>query len=141
MDHVAIMRPSWKLIPKILSGTKTIESRWYLTRRAPWNGISRGDRVFFKDSGKPVVAAADVERVAQCTIESLIDAKDIVNRYGKAICLVNDDPATWQRLPRYAILIHLAQPRRLAAPFMINKHGFGSATAWITVPSIDAIRL
>lgn len=52
MHHVAIMKPSWKLIPKILSGEKTIESRWYQTRRAPWNGIAAGDVVYFKDSGE-----------------------------------------------------------------------------------------
>jgi len=43
MDHVAIMTPSWKLIPKILDGKKTIESCWYQTRRAPWGKIAIGD--------------------------------------------------------------------------------------------------
>ncbi|MEI7477466.1 MAG: hypothetical protein WCJ81_02865 [bacterium] len=39
MDHVAIMKKSRKLIPKIVSGEKTIESRWYQTKRAPWNTV------------------------------------------------------------------------------------------------------
>jgi len=42
MDHVAIMKRSWGLIPKILSGEKTIESRWYKKRIPPWNRISKG---------------------------------------------------------------------------------------------------
>lgn len=51
MHHIAIMNGPWNLIPKILSGEKTIESRWYRTRRAPWGGIRAGDTVYFKDSG------------------------------------------------------------------------------------------
>lgn len=31
MEHVAIMRKSWGLTDKILSGQKKIESRWYKT--------------------------------------------------------------------------------------------------------------
>lgn len=33
MEHVAIMKKSWGLTRKILSGEKTIESRWYRFRR------------------------------------------------------------------------------------------------------------
>lgn len=39
MDHLAIMNPKRKLIPKILSGEKKIESRWYMMRVAPWDKI------------------------------------------------------------------------------------------------------
>ena len=39
MDHLAIMNPKRKLIPKILSGEKTIESRRYMMKVAPRNKI------------------------------------------------------------------------------------------------------
>ena len=65
MDHVAIVRKSWKLTDKILSGQKTIESRWYASRRAPWNRIRAGETVYFKNSGEPVTIKADVEKVLQ----------------------------------------------------------------------------
>jgi ASC-1-like (ASCH) protein len=65
MHHVAIMNKSWKLIPKILSGEKTIESRWYHTKRSPWNIVSQEDTVFFKDSGSNITASAKVARVIQ----------------------------------------------------------------------------
>lgn len=42
MDHVAILRKDWKLLPKILSGEKTIESRWYQTKRGSYNKIKEG---------------------------------------------------------------------------------------------------
>ena len=71
MDHVAIMNPRWRLIPRILSGEKVIESRWYLTRRAPWDRVAAGDTVYFKDAGRPVTARAKVSRVVQLELEDL----------------------------------------------------------------------
>lgn len=65
MDHVAIMKKSWGFLPVILSGEKTIESRWYLNRAVPWGRINAGDRVYFKDSGQPVSAVAHVAKVLQ----------------------------------------------------------------------------
>lgn len=139
MHHVAIMKPSWKLIPKILSGEKTIESRWYQTRRAPWNGIAAGDVVYFKDSGKPVTAKAEVAEALQFELRDLDDARKIVAEYGKEISLVNPDLATWGSVPRYAILIRLGNPQTIA-PFEIDKRGFGSAAAWLAVGEIAKVR-
>ncbi len=63
MDHVAIMKKSWDLTQKILSGQKKIESRWYKLKCAPWGKIGRGNMVYFKDSGKPVSIKANVEKI------------------------------------------------------------------------------
>ena len=65
MDHLAIMNPQRKLIPKILSGEKKIESRWYMMKIAPRERIHIGDTVYFKDAGKEVTAMAEVENVIQ----------------------------------------------------------------------------
>jgi ASC-1-like (ASCH) protein len=68
MDHVAIMSKSTGLIEKILQGHKTIESRWYATRRPPWGKVRAGDVVYFKYSGgvgERVKARAKVDRVQQ----------------------------------------------------------------------------
>lgn len=140
MDHVAIMTPSWKLIPKILSGEKSIESRWYRTRRAPWNTIAIGDRVFFKDSGKSITAKATVSRVWQFEIASVKDAEKIVAEFGDRICIVNPNVSTWGKLPKYCVLIELADAKSIP-PFAIGKKGFGAGVAWITVDSIEKIRL
>ena len=63
MEHVAIMRNSWGLLSKIISGNKTIESRWYKTKYRPWGRIKSGDILYFKDSGKPVTVKAKVDEV------------------------------------------------------------------------------
>lgn len=135
------MNKSWKLIPKILSGEKTIESRWYQTRRTPWNAIEAGDTIYFKNSGEPVTASALVARLLQFPISSLSDAKTIVTKYGKQICIVNPNPKTWGKLPKYCILIFLESAKLVVKPFHINKKGYGSAAAWLTVKNITQIKL
>jgi len=40
MDHVAILSKKYELLDKIISGEKTIESRWYVNRIAPWNKMT-----------------------------------------------------------------------------------------------------
>jgi hypothetical protein len=141
MHHVAIMNKSWELIPKILSGEKTIESRWYMSRRAPWGTINSGDTVFFKNSGEDIIARAQAVEVLQFTFLNISEINHVIRKYGKQICLVNSDPVTWDRLPKYAILIRLQNPQKVSIPFAINKSGFGAPAAWITIPNIKSIKI
>lgn len=140
MDHVAIMNKSWKLIPKILSGEKSIESRWYQTKRTPWNKINKKDKIYFKNSGEPIIATATISNVLQFEIKSITDVTKIIKKYGKEICLVNNNPKTWNKLPKYCILIYLQKPKLIRTPFLINKKGFGIGTAWITTTNIDTLK-
>ena len=68
MEHLAIMRKSWGLTDKILTGQKKIESRWYSVKYKPWDSIKEGETVYFKDSGGPVRIKAEVARVMQFAI-------------------------------------------------------------------------
>lgn len=140
MHHVAIMNKSWRLIPKILSGEKTIESRWYQTKRSPWDRIQQGDTVFFKNSGELIIAQAEVSQVMQFELEDVEDAEQIIKKYGKEICLVDTGPKTWGKKLRYCILIRLCNPQEVTKPFSINKTGFGAGAAWVTVKDINAIK-
>ena len=81
MDHLAIMNPKRKLIPKILSGEKTIESRRYMMKVAPRNTLHPGDIIYFKDAGKNVTAAATVDKVVQYDHYTLEHLQDILNTY------------------------------------------------------------
>jgi len=83
MDHVAIMKKSWGLTRKILTGEKKIESRWYQSRRAPWDRIKAGDNLYFKDSGDPVMIKAEVGRVLQFSDLTPSRVKEILSIYGK----------------------------------------------------------
>ena len=132
------MNKSWKLIPKIVSGEKSIESRWYKTRRAPWGTVKAGDIIYFKNSGEMVTAKAEVEKVIQVQIKDISDIQKILKSYGKHICLINNKPETWGKVPKYCILIFLKNAKYVT-PFTIGKSGFGSATAWMSLRGIEDI--
>lgn len=143
MDHLAIMKKSWGLLPKIFSGEKKIESRWYKSKHLPWGKIKPGERIFFKNSGEPVSLMAEVEKVLQFASLTPGKVRELLETYGK------DDgisPAEiqsfWQRFKdkKYCLLIFLKNPQAVK-PFEINKKGFGMMAAWITVENINQIRV
>ncbi|RLC32736.1 hypothetical protein DRH13_01250, partial [Candidatus Woesebacteria bacterium] len=59
------MKKSWGFTQKILDGGKTIESRWYKTRRVPWRKIKKNDTVYFKNSGESVTIKTRVSSVVE----------------------------------------------------------------------------
>lgn len=141
MQHIAIMNKSWELIPKVVSGEKKIESRWYQTRRAPWNNIKTGDMVFFKNSGEAVIASAEISKVIQFIIQNEKDAQNILDKYAKDICLLSTNIKDWKKLPKYCILIFLENAKYIDKPFQINKKGFGISTAWICINDVKKIKI
>lgn len=141
MDHVAIMKKEWELTAKILSGEKTIESRWYKARYAPWNRISAGDSVYFMDSGKPVAVAADVEKVIQIADLDPHKVRDILFEFGGRDGITQEKMTFFNGLFRhkkYCILVFLSNPRS-TRPFRIDKSGFGLRSAWICIDDISKI--
>lgn len=143
MEQIAIMKKSWGLTRKILSGEKKIESRWYKHKRAPWDKIHAGDVVYFKNSGEPVTIKATVSKVLQ--FDSLTPEKvaEILQLYGA------DDGITPEDMPKffemfrdkkYGLLIFLKNPQKVQ-PFNIDKTGYGAMTAWITVDDVNKIKI
>jgi ASC-1-like (ASCH) protein len=142
MEHLAIMRKSWGLTEKILNGQKKIESRWYLTKRKPWDSIKKGETVYFKDSGEPVMLKAKVGKVIQFIDLTPKKVGEILDEYGDEDGLEKDKiPEFFERFKnkKYCILIFLKNPQEVR-PFEIDKTGFGSMSAWITVDGILNIK-
>ena len=140
MEHVAIMKKEWGLVKKIISGEKLIESRWYKTKRAPFNKINRGDLVFFKETGRGVSVKVDVGRVLQFSDLNSEIVRKIIDKFGGKICcdavpnffeLVKDK--------KYCVLIFLRNPRRVKE-FDIDKKGFGAMSSWICVEDVEDIK-
>lgn len=136
--HIVIMKKSWGLTPKILSGAKTIESRWYMHKVAPWGRIETDDDLYFKDSGEPVTVKAKVRGVV--TFEDLKPGQSaqILAMYGGDDGIGVDDIAYFGALfnsKRYCMLVGIkdAEP---CEPFRINKSGFGSQAAWLITDDI-----
>ncbi len=145
MHHVAIMKKSWQLIPKILSNEKTIESRWYKNRAAPWDRVQVGDTIWFKNSGELVTAQARVGKVLQFQDFTANEVRGLYRKYGEAIGVPKEKHAQWAKSKigtrkHYCILMFLEKPRKVQ-PFGINKTGFGNATAWLCVSNIANIQV
>lgn len=136
------MKKSWGLTDKILAGQKKIESRWYSTKRKPWDSIKEGEIVYFKDSGGPVRIKAEVDRVVQFGDLTRKKVKEILDKHGR------DDGMEKEEIPRffgrfknkkYCILIFLKNSRAIL-PFKIDKTGFGMMSAWISIDDICKIK-
>lgn len=142
MDHVAIMKKSWKLTDKILSGEKKIESRWYMHKCKPWDCIKAGEKIYFKNSGESVTLKAEVLKVIQFFDLNPERVKEILEKYGKADGIGRDKFDGFFKIfknKKYCVLIFLKNPQKIK-PFEINKNGFGMMSAWITVSNINKIR-
>lgn len=138
MEHLAILSKKRKLLNKIISGEKKIESRWYKFRKPPFGCISKGDMIYFKESGEPVSAKAEVESIL--TYENLNAdlIADIIKKYGDSIG-INLSFADEVKDKRFCILIFLAHAQKIE-PFEINKKGYGLMAAWITTDDINKMR-
>lgn len=149
MDHVAILRKSnFKkdddILGDILSGRKTIESRWYVNKIAPWDKIFAGDTVYFKESGCPITVKAYVSKVLQYDNLNEAKALEIITEYGKQIApnLPEEGFFLWAQShseKNYCILIFLEDVQKIR-PFNIDKTGFGSACAWLVVGNIEKLQ-
>jgi len=147
MDHIAILNPKWGLLPKILSGEKTIESRWYVNRVSPYkeffeNPNPKKHKIYFKDSGKPITAVSGLKKIEIYDSLTPIKIKEVLNKYYKEIGFGKnriDSIANEYKNKNYCILLYLDNPRRIEA-FDINKKGFGSACAWMSLDDINKIK-
>ena len=124
--HLAILKRAY--IGMILDGSKTVESRFTITRRAPFGQIFEGDELFLKESSGPVCAMAMVGHVK--TIENLTSKEilKIKQLYNKDI-LGNDE--YWQSKMdcRFGILIRLKDVRAIK-PTHISKKDW---RAWVVL--------
>ena len=142
MDHLAIMRKSWGLLPKILNKEKTIESRWYKNKRAPWDRIKKGDFVYFKDSGRPVTVKAEVLDVLQFSGLNSQKIKDILGKYAKQDGIQKKEIDKYYQMfkdKNYCLLVFLRSPEKIKS-FKVDKKGFGMMSAWITVDDINRLK-
>ena len=142
MEHIAIMKKAWGFTRKILSGEKTVESRWYMSRRLPWGRIRQGDAVYFKDSGEPVSVVARVAKVIQFSDLTPRKVGEIVERYGREAGMGKGDLQKFSgefKNKRYCILVFLRDAHGVE-PFRVDKSGFGLMSAWMTLNDVNAIR-
>lgn len=127
MIHVAVVHRTY--VPAILDGSKTIESRLSRNRCAPWNKVSVGDTIYFKQSSGPFKARATVRRVHQFDNLTAHRIAQLRRTYNHSI---TGPPHYWRakRQARFATLIwfHDIHPAD-SGPAIPPLHGRG----WIVL--------
>lgn len=88
---------------KILSGEKTIESRFSKRKTPPFGAISSGDLVYIKPSGQDIIGQFRVKKVI---FYDGLDLGEIREKYGKELAL---DESYWKGKEkcRYGTLIFI----------------------------------
>ena len=143
MDHIAIMQKSWEFTEKIATGQKTIESRWYNVRYAPWGRIAPGDSIYFKNTGEPITIKAEVEKVLNFSKLTPEKVQTILDHYSKELGLDESDILRFFEMfkhKRYCLLIYLKDAHHIQ-PFEIHKKGFGTMSSWLSIESIAKIKV
>ncbi len=126
--HLAILKNVY--LNAILDGTKTIESRLTITKRAPFGQISPDDTILFKASSGPVSAVARVAAVKQ--FENL-DPRQIVEMKQKYNHQIQGTDPYWLEKAdsRFALLVWLTDVQPIE-PVYINKKDL---RAWVVLTS------
>lgn len=81
--HLAIFKGS--TAGDILSGKKTIDSRFSKAKIAPFGQISKGDLVYIKPSGKDIIGQFRVKKVIFYDGLEDLDLEQIKKTYGEGI--------------------------------------------------------
>ena len=145
MEHIAYLNKK-ELIDNILSGKKTIESRWYKRRFNPWDDITVGEKIYFTLSGsKSVTAKAIVDKVIQYENYSLEKFNQILDEYGGRGNIYFSDPLpeVIKRFKgkKYCILIFLRNPEKVDPPLSIKKPGCNPRASWLYVHNIKLVEI
>ncbi|PIN81762.1 hypothetical protein COV13_00005 [Candidatus Woesearchaeota archaeon CG10_big_fil_rev_8_21_14_0_10_32_9] len=143
MHHVAIFKKSWKLIDKILNGTKVIESRWSVNKIAPWDSVRKGDLIFLKNSGDKVRAVVEVDLVVQFSNLNKNNVKEILIDNYQKIGIEPDKFSFFLKNfenKKNCILIYLKNAKKIE-PFKIKKDGFGNMASWMIVKDVNSVKI
>ena len=135
------MKRSWGLTQKILSGEKTIETRWYKHKAKPWDKIKAGETIYFKNTGSPVTIKATVSKVEQFSDLNENKTNELLKKYSEkdmGTTGITKEIENYIRGKRYAIIVHLTNPEQVE-PFEIDKTGHGAMSAWLCIENLESV--
>lgn len=120
-------------LTRVLSGEKTVDSRFLRVRAAPFDRVVPGDLLLLKLAGGPIVAEATAATVRQFAGLTPARVLELTDAYRDELRLDADFAARVQAA-RYAVLVWLADVRRLARPRPYAKH---DRRGWVVLPEIE----
>lgn len=115
--HLAVMREPF--LEDVLTGRKTIESRFSVNRVCPFRAVDVGDIVAFKAQSGPIVGLAVVEHAAFYELD-LPTWAHLRHAFSEPLCA--EDDAFWDQRAgaRYASLLRVCEPTRVN-PLWVDK--------------------
>ena len=122
--HLAVMTGPY--LELVLSGDKTIESRFHRVRQAPLFTAAAGDIVVFKQSGGPVSALAVLSAVQFLDVEQT-PLGEIRRRFQCDLAATSDEFWAARTRARWVSLLTLSSVRELA-PLRLHKR---DRRAWV----------
>ncbi len=106
IKHLAIFKGEGADL--ILSGTKTVESRFSKKKSVPFLQISAGDLVYIKPSGKDIIGQFRVKKVIFYDGLGVEDIEEIREKYGSKLTV---DESYWKgkENAKYGTLIFIGE--------------------------------
>lgn len=119
MKHLAIFVGD--AIENILTGKKTIESRFSKKNVLPYQSIAKGDMILLKQSGGDIVGRVEVDNVLFYENFGSKGLAEFRKMYSDDLCVGEN---FWQEKSksRYVSLIFLKNPERFIAAMKFKKH-------------------
>jgi len=132
--HLVILKKPY--LDAILTGRKTVESRFYRTRHKWLSQISKGDKLFLKASSGPVMATATVAEAKHfdnLTPRQIAELKRQYNRH------IAGDEQYWREKmnSRFGILVWLKDVQQIT-PRFIRKFDW---RAWVVLTKTEHFNL
>lgn len=137
MEHIAFLKKWEKTLEKVKNKSKTIETRWYKTKKSPYEKINIWDLIYFKEWDF-VNLKAKVKNVL--FFENLDNKKvlDIFWEYKNQI-QANSFDINYFKDKKYWVLIFLENPEEVK-PFKVDKTWYWSMCSWIVIDDISKIK-
>jgi len=112
MTHITICREPF--LSLMLTGVKKVESRFSKMRALPFGQVARGDVIYLKKSGGPIVAICKAGKVEYCEIKNAKDLAALRKRFSKSICS-EAEKGFWDKRKnaRYASFIELTHMKKI----------------------------
>jgi len=125
-SHLVIFKKPY--LEAILAGTKSVESRLNKTNRPPFNQVSKGDKLFLKESSGPVRATAKAVKVKQFETLCRYKTARLKQEYNH---LIKGSDEYWQSKAHcvFGTLIWLEEVKQIK-PVRINKKDW---RAWVVL--------
>lgn len=130
--HLAIMIEPY--FARIMSGSKTIESRFAQKRIAPYDRVNSGDIIVLKKSGGAVTGVFEAGYVINRNISNQSDIADIRGKYGLHLSVEEN---FWQakKDSRFVTIIEIRNLLALTPMVITEKNRL----SWLVLGSISSI--